>query len=98
MAQRRREVMDFFLNLMDAQFLEFFGAAETQQVSEMLRFAGVHLFGAMMETTTTWLAGGLPSLATSSSTGQRISVSPWLNMYTRRHDRARPGTGECVSR
>jgi AcrR family transcriptional regulator len=60
MAQRRREVMDFFLNLMDAQFLEFFGAAETQQVSEMLRFAGVHLFGAMMETTTTWLAGGLP--------------------------------------
>jgi AcrR family transcriptional regulator len=58
-AQRRREVMDFFLDMMTAQFAEFFGAEETQQISNTVRFLGVHQFGALMETTTTWIAGGL---------------------------------------
>jgi AcrR family transcriptional regulator len=58
-AQRRRETMDFFLKMMTTQFDEFFGEEETRQISDMVRFAGVHQFGALMETITTWIAGGL---------------------------------------
>ncbi|QIS08772.1 TetR/AcrR family transcriptional regulator [Nocardia arthritidis] len=59
-AQRRREVMDFFLGLANQNLVDLFGPGRTLAAAGRLRFAGVSLFGAMMETITTWLAGGLP--------------------------------------
>ncbi len=36
------------------------GGALPDELDGKIRFAGVHLFGALMECTTTWLAGDLP--------------------------------------
>jgi AcrR family transcriptional regulator len=58
-AQRRRDVMDYFLRIAEEQLAEFLGGGQPAQTAEILRFEGVSLFGVLMETTTTWLAGGL---------------------------------------
>ncbi|MFF0496541.1 TetR/AcrR family transcriptional regulator [Nocardia aobensis] len=56
---RRREVMEFFLALVHLQLDEHFGVERTDEVWSMAHFAGVQLFGALMETATMWLEGGL---------------------------------------
>jgi AcrR family transcriptional regulator len=58
-AQRRREVLDYFLRMAEDHVSELLGEGAPSS-SEAVRFAGVALFGVLMETTTTWLADGLP--------------------------------------
>jgi AcrR family transcriptional regulator len=58
-SQRRREVMDFFLDIANDHLVELLGSGHTQHPADKVRFAGVALFGVLMETTTAWLAGGL---------------------------------------
>jgi AcrR family transcriptional regulator len=57
-AQRRREVMDYFLDIAENHVAELVGEPSLP-APPALRFAGVSLFGVLMETTATWLAGGL---------------------------------------
>ena len=57
-AQRRREVMDYFLHIAEAHVAQRLGEQSLPGPDD-LRFAGVSLFGVLMETTSTWLAGGL---------------------------------------
>jgi AcrR family transcriptional regulator len=57
-AQRRREVMDYLLDVAEAHLSETLGE-QALPAPDGLRFAGVSLFGILMETTATWLAGGL---------------------------------------
>jgi AcrR family transcriptional regulator len=57
-SQRRREVMEAFLHIANEHVVELLGS-DKQYPAEEIRFAGVALFGALMETTTTWLVGGL---------------------------------------
>jgi AcrR family transcriptional regulator len=57
-AQRRREVMDYFLQIAEEHLSQLLGG-QSLPAPDDLRFAGVALFGTLMETTATWLAGGL---------------------------------------
>ncbi|BBZ65598.1 putative transcriptional regulator, TetR family protein [Mycolicibacterium insubricum] len=52
---RRRHIRDMFIALMRAH-AENIGAPE---LGERMQFLGVHFFGALMETTTSWIAGQL---------------------------------------
>jgi AcrR family transcriptional regulator len=58
-AQRRRDVMDYLLRIGEEHTTDLLGD-DAPTSSEAIRFAGVALFGVLMETTTTWLADGLP--------------------------------------
>lgn len=53
-SHRRRDVRDMFVTLMHAQAQLRFGD-RTSSIAGEIRFAGIHLFGALMETTTSWL-------------------------------------------
>jgi AcrR family transcriptional regulator len=57
-AQRRREVMDYFLRIAEEHLSGLLGG-QSLPAPDALRFAGVSLFGVLMETTATWLADGL---------------------------------------
>ncbi len=56
----RTQIRDMFIGLMRAQAASKVGGALSNELDSKIRFAGVHLFGALMECTTTWLAGDLP--------------------------------------
>ncbi|MGV0771539.1 TetR/AcrR family transcriptional regulator [Mycobacterium syngnathidarum] len=56
---RRQDVRELFITLMRAQAQLRLGSVD-DHVDIRMHFAGVHLFGALLETTTAWLAGELP--------------------------------------
>lgn len=59
-ARRRSEVMDFFVSFLKTRLADYYGVDRSAQPDGVARFAGVALFGVMMETTTAWLDGALP--------------------------------------
>lgn len=55
----RSQIRDMFITLMRAQAMLQLGGAIPDTLEFDLKFAGIHLFGALMECTTSWLAGDL---------------------------------------
>lgn len=55
----RTQIRDMFIGLLRGHAVSRLGGALPDQLDSKIKFAGVHLFGALMECTTTWLAGDL---------------------------------------
>ncbi|WP_165692278.1 TetR/AcrR family transcriptional regulator [Mycobacteroides abscessus] len=55
----RTRVRDLFIGLMRGQAESKLGGALSDELDSKITFAGIHLFGALMECTTSWLAGDL---------------------------------------
>ncbi|WP_157886147.1 TetR/AcrR family transcriptional regulator [Mycobacteroides saopaulense] len=56
----RSQIREMFITLMRAQAKVQLGGVIPDELEFRLKFAGIHLFGALMECTTSWLAGDMP--------------------------------------
>ncbi|ANA98510.1 TetR/AcrR family transcriptional regulator [Mycobacteroides chelonae] len=78
--RHRTQIRDMFIALMRAQASRISGGALSQDLDHRVTLAGIQLFGALMESVTSWLAGDL-----AISKNQLIDLSADLLLTVANH-------------